>query len=158
MTTNRKIAPAAHFGLLAVTLTFLTGCSGPAAPEVPTAGDAEKQLSERVIAESEGRAKLVSFQQTDGQHAVTMGVSFFRLKFEGQVEFNEACKWLQAANGAMFQTRKPPTGDATIGWGKYFEDSKYPGVMVKKGQREKIGGTLVFSKTDKAWSVPTIEK
>jgi hypothetical protein len=30
--------------------------------------------------------------------------------------------------------------------------------MVKKGQREKIGGTLVFSKTDKAWSVPTIEK
>jgi hypothetical protein len=85
-----------------------------------------------------------------------MAVSFYRLRFDGQIEFTQACKWLQQSNDAMFGTR-PLLADKAA-WPQYFEDTQYPGVIVKKGQREKVTGTLVFSRTDTTWSAPSLEK
>jgi len=156
MPANRTCSRAIEFSVLAVAFALLASCSASNQPSVPSDPEAEKQLAERIATESEGRARLVSFQKVEGSQAQAMAVSFYRLRFDSQIEFTQECKWLLPSDGSMFRTR-PLLADKAA-WPQYFENTQYPGVIVKKGQREQVAATLVFSKTDSTWSVPSLEK
>lgn len=135
--------------LLASALAILVACSGGK----PSAGDGRTALQERIRSESGGRITLVRFEKTDAQQGEVFGVPLYEMQWTAEIEFTQDCKWVTGLFGvnAGFQTRIPPAGAGKDYWGGWMENTQYPGVLVKAGDRASLSGVVTFRKTEKGW-------
>lgn len=144
------MTPSVQFGIIVFLVTLLVGCSA----SQPSVGDAEQAVLARIKSESQGRIKLVSFQKTNGQSQKQMGVEMYCLEYAAVIEFTEDCKWVKHVEDLHrgFKTVRalPPKADV---FEKLMDDSLNPGVLVKKGQIEKLSASITFEKTEKGWRV-----
>lgn len=135
----------------AIVAVLLIGCSG----SQPSAGDGKRAVLDRIQNESEGRIKLVSFKKTNGQLGELMGVQFYSLEYQAEIEFTEDCKWVTKMFGLEkgFRTVKPvaePRGGG-FSWNKFMDETQNPGNLVKQGHRETLSGKITFEKTEQGW-------
>ncbi len=142
--------------MVAAFFVSATGCSSQ-----PSGGDGERAILDRIKSQSERRIKLASFRKTNGQKGELMGVQFYSLEFQAEIEFTEDCKWVTGMFGedrGLFRTRKPLAQQSQgFNWIQYSDDIQNPGVLVKKGHREKLSGSIMFEKTERGWRAARVK-
>ena len=134
---------------LFVTLFLCAGCSSQ-----PSAGDAERVIQQKIDSQSGGRIKLAGFTKTNGQKGELLGVQIYSLEYEAEIEFMEECKWIQEpfSQQVSFRTAVPPKQpDGGFRWDNFMDDRMNPGTVMKKGQRQKLKGSVDFEKTERGW-------
>lgn len=142
--------------LIAALCALFTGCSSS-----PSSGDGERAIQNRISEQSQGRIKLNKFNKSDAVQGEVMGVKFYSLEFDAEIEFTEDCKWVVGMFGQQlsFQTSKPVAKPGSgFSWNSFLDDTvSNPGTLVKKGQQVKLTGAIRFVKKEKGWSVEGVE-
>ncbi len=121
---------------------LISGCSS-----TPSQSDAKQIIQQRIDKLSGGRIKLISFEKTNGQEGQLLGVKLYSLEYACVIEFLEDCKWIPE-----FRTAKLTKSQDF--WEKFREDLNNMGRQsrpVKKGEKAKVAGQIVFEKTEKGW-------
>jgi len=122
---------------------------------LPSTDDIQRIVKEEIDKDSQGRIKLVSFQKTNAQKGELLGVKLYNFAYQIEIEFTEDCKWVMG-HGAMlggspqFKTSKPKSKDF---WEEWTDNLNSPGKLVKKGQKERLSGSITFEKTEKGWRI-----
>jgi type II secretion system protein G len=154
---EKKINNTTILLILSVCAVF-SGCSGP-----PSASEGKQAIEDRIKQQSQGRARLVQFQKTNGQLAEVMGVKVYTLEYETEIEFLEACKWnIRTFAGAImddelsFRTTKSPDKPLNE-LAQLAESATNPGTEVSKGQRFKLVGAIRYEKKEKGWWVDGVK-
>lgn len=143
------------FGILAFLVALIAGCSLH-----PSEGDGELAILDRIKTQSEGRIKLISFHKTDGQKRELQGAQFYNLEFQAEIEFMEDCKWVTGMYGSSpgFRTIEVAAQqNKGFSWDTWVDNTRNPGVMVKKGHQEKLSGSIMFEKTEQGWRATQIK-
>jgi hypothetical protein len=129
------------------------GCSSQ-----PSESDGQRALEKKVSDESKKRIRLVTFKKTDGQQQELLGVKLYKLEYECEIEFLQDCKWLTTGilggGHSGFQIAEPTANqsdNSKFNWNQFLNDTQNPGTPMKKGERQKIAGAIVFEQTEKGW-------
>ena len=130
---------------------------------VPSAADAERAIQNRIKEQSSGRIGLTSFKKTDAVEGELLGVKFYSLEYQAEIEFLAACKWnITTFGGALMDTeanfhtsRLPdkPAGELA----QFTEQVTNPGTEVSKGQRATLIGAVRFIKKESGWVAQNIQ-
>ncbi len=117
----------------------------------------EKLLRDKIQNESKGRIKLVNFSKTNGQELNIMGMSLYKMEYDGQIVFLEDCLWgnFRLILGQGYEWK----GDFNI------YESRLPSIMGMpppethetgiKGKTQDLKGNLLLEKTEKGWREAT---
>ena len=139
------------FILMVSLCAAITGCSSKAS-EV----DGKKAVQNQITQDAQGRITLIGFHKTNGQEAEVNGVKLYSMEFEAEIEFSEACRWLQDGSyqrNPTFRTAAKPSSNRTQTLALLDHISTGDSSLMEKGQRAKIVGTIAFMKKENGWSV-----
>lgn len=144
MKSNRAMSQVLLAIAFAVVLS--AGCS-----RNPSEGDARKAVQDEINTRAKSRIRLTSFYKSDGQEREGFGVKFYRLDYQAEVEFTEDCGWVTTVyrTEPTFETVDPiPKNLSELDKVWYASGRR---IEVKKGQREKLSGSVEFEKTENGW-------
>ncbi len=117
----------------------------------------EKLLRDKIQNESKGRIKLINFSKTNGQELNILGMSLYKVEYNGQIVFLEDCLWgnFRLILGQGYEWK----GDFNI------YESRLPSIMGMpppethetgiKGKTKDLKGNLLLEKTEKGWREAT---
>jgi hypothetical protein len=145
--------PTIHSVIVCATLfIFSAACSAQ-----PAESDGRKAVQRKIDQESQQRIELVSFTKTNGQKAKFMGVDIYIMSISVEIAFTERCKWFHHPMYPMSMRTEPVKN--LQGWAKFNEDIQpdRAGEIVRKGDRRKVTGTILFEKTENGWE-PTFRE
>jgi hypothetical protein len=106
----------------------------------------ERELQEH----GNGLIRLVRFTKTNGQAGEMMGVKFYQMEYEAEIEALGPCIWGQKTVGfsdRLVVWARPRAEDERASWAEAFEGAK----IGKKGERAVIKRRLRFEKTERGW-------
>lgn len=151
---NRCIPNRIQAGALLIIIALCVTMSGCSLS--PSAGDGKRAIEDRISKDSAGRIKLNDFRKTDAQQGEVMGIKFYGLEFEAEIEFLENCKWVTGLMGQQitFRTVKPnSSASPTV---QLMEAAENPGMQVSKGDRMHLVGVVRFVKKESGWAVEQV--
>ena len=150
LNSNPLCAAFLALGLCAL----LSACSSQ-----PSAADGESAIQGRIKAQSDGRIKLNRYVKTNGQLSELMGVKWYGLEFECEIEFLENCRWLsEPGELAGFRTAKLPDQPVSE-TSQFMQDAlnMVHGKRASKGQRVQLLGLVGFEKKEKGWALVEVK-
>jgi hypothetical protein len=109
-------------------ISFLVGCS-----TTPSISDGKKVLENKNKYKGASLIKVVSFHKTNAQKGEFLGVEVYELEFEAEIEY-------------LADVKKDPFGGLVP-----INEFCFLCTTHKKGERQKIVGSLTFEKTEKGW-------
>lgn len=136
---------------------MIAGCGVLGGP--PGEAAAEAALKARVAGESGGVAALAAFRKTDGVAEELMGRKFYTMSCEATVGFQQACIWKfrpDFMTVVSFAVAVPTAGE-NGGWANFLQVTQNPGLQMKAGQRVRVVGKLIFSKSENGWKIDSFQ-
>lgn len=137
---SKNLCPPCLFACVIAVMLPLAACSLP-----PSASNAHNALARQIQEESQGRIRLVNFSKTNGLEAETNGVKIYKFEYQAEIEFADECWWAGQPGHFAADPVKASVWDAL---GHVLQR------RMRKGQREKLSGTLEFEKTERGWRGP----
>ena len=113
------------FAIFLLGISALYGCSSK---------PSEKAVVSNIENKYQNLVKVVNFKETNAQEGEFMGIKFYLMAYEAEIEYVEDVV-LYKFGAVELMERK----------------GKKMGREIKKGTRKKISGTLDFEKTKKGW-------
>lgn len=132
---------------------MLPGCSS----SLPSGGDAEDFLEQKINSESKGSIELVDFEKINASEQAFFGTNYYVVEFSSIIEFKQDCRWITGHMGEFegFETR--PVDNRKGGWAGWNAGFSNPGANVKNGLRVQIVGNIYYEKTENGWRATKIE-
>ena len=112
-----------------------------------SAEKAQEDLANTVFKESKENVKLISFEKEDGVKKLKNGISYYSIKFIGEVQFLK--------NGQILNSAKNSFLDVMDNNGDFYPNG---GLfkLVNKDETLNVEGNIQYLKTESGWKVKTI--
>ena len=134
-----------------VFIALIGGVVGCGWESTPTERDAREILEDEIEEEAEGRMELARLEATDMLRQESMGMEYYTIEYEGEVEFLEDAGWsgpyeYAGSRSVNFRTLDP---DEVTYWDR--------APIYDAGQRVEIEGDVRFERTETGWRMTSFK-
>lgn len=115
---------------------------------------AKEKLQSLILSQSKGIIQLTSFKKTNGQESIVNGVNYYKMDFNGVLEFQNEC-WKAGNNiEGWFRNFSVMTAQPQAGWNSYLAgDTKH----FNRGDIIEMSGIAFLEKSERGWKCTEVQ-